>query len=159
MGTVHFRNDHFDAITGYGDYVQGNLTLCHAIATAFFTQNLSIVHTRHNKTPYELIHGRNPNVQYLHMFGSLCYPTNDHDDIRKIKPKADIEVSDNSAENTPHNENTSSSSSIVVEEDEAPQIVSSSKEQVATEPNSPVLNENTDEFVQEDVADFDGNVF
>ncbi|GJR73331.1 hypothetical protein Tco_0085696 [Tanacetum coccineum] len=29
MGTVRFRNDHFAAITGYGDYVQGNLTICH----------------------------------------------------------------------------------------------------------------------------------
>ncbi|GJV64755.1 retrovirus-related pol polyprotein from transposon TNT 1-94 [Tanacetum coccineum] len=46
-----------------------------------------------------------------------------------------------------------------VEEDEAPQIVSLSAEEVTTEPNSPVLNENDDEFVQEDVADFDGNVF
>nr|GEV40004.1 hypothetical protein [Tanacetum cinerariifolium] len=69
------------------------------------------------------------------------------------------EVSDNSAANTLDNENTSSSSSIVVEQDDAPQIVSSSEEQVAIEPNSPVLNENADEFVQEDVADFDGNVF
>ncbi|GJR54236.1 retrovirus-related pol polyprotein from transposon TNT 1-94 [Tanacetum coccineum] len=69
------------------------------------------------------------------------------------------EVSDNSAANTLDNENTSSSSSIVVKEDEAPQIVSSSTEQVVTEPNSPVLNENADELVQEDVAEFDGNVF
>ncbi|GJU43558.1 hypothetical protein Tco_1200824 [Tanacetum coccineum] len=69
------------------------------------------------------------------------------------------EVSNNSASNTLDNDNTSPSSSIVVEEDEAPQIVSSSAEQVTTEPNSPVLNENADEFVQEDVADFDGNVF
>ncbi|GJX60928.1 integrase, catalytic region, zinc finger, CCHC-type containing protein [Tanacetum coccineum] len=29
MGIVHFGNDHFAAITGYGDYVQGNITLCH----------------------------------------------------------------------------------------------------------------------------------
>ncbi|GKE38744.1 hypothetical protein Tco_1462149, partial [Tanacetum coccineum] len=29
MGTVRFRNDNFAAITGYGDYVQGNLTICH----------------------------------------------------------------------------------------------------------------------------------
>ncbi|GJT73841.1 retrovirus-related pol polyprotein from transposon TNT 1-94 [Tanacetum coccineum] len=29
MGTVHFENDHFAAITGYGDYVQGNLMICH----------------------------------------------------------------------------------------------------------------------------------
>ncbi|GJZ61332.1 retrovirus-related pol polyprotein from transposon TNT 1-94 [Tanacetum coccineum] len=61
-----------------------------AIATACFTQNRSIVHTRHNKTPYELIRGRKPNVQYFHVFGSLCYPTNDHDDLGKMKPKADI---------------------------------------------------------------------
>ncbi|GKD99691.1 hypothetical protein Tco_1387675 [Tanacetum coccineum] len=38
-------------------------------------------------------------------------------------------------------------------------IVSSLAKQVVTEPNSPVLNENADEFVQEDVADFDENVF
>ncbi|GKF51286.1 hypothetical protein Tco_0147753, partial [Tanacetum coccineum] len=29
MGTVRFKNDHFAAITRYGDYVQGNLTICH----------------------------------------------------------------------------------------------------------------------------------
>ncbi|GJS30565.1 hypothetical protein Tco_0491185 [Tanacetum coccineum] len=29
MGTVRFGNDHFTAITRYGDYVQGNLTMCH----------------------------------------------------------------------------------------------------------------------------------
>ncbi|GKF84246.1 retrovirus-related pol polyprotein from transposon TNT 1-94 [Tanacetum coccineum] len=33
-----------------------------AIATACFTQNRSIVHTRHNKTLYELIRSRKPNV-------------------------------------------------------------------------------------------------
>ncbi|GJY50435.1 retrovirus-related pol polyprotein from transposon TNT 1-94 [Tanacetum coccineum] len=126
------------------------------MATACFTQNRSIVHTRYNKTPYALFRGRKPNIQYFYVFGSLCYPTNDRDDLGKMKSKADI---DNSAANTLDNEHTSSSSSIVVEEYEAPQIVSSSAEQVATEPNSPVLNENADEFVQEDVADFDGNVF
>ncbi|GKE00223.1 hypothetical protein Tco_1388206, partial [Tanacetum coccineum] len=75
-------------------------------------------------------------------------------------PFANIhQVLHNSAANTLDNENTSSSSSIIVEEDEAPQIVSSSAEQVATEPNSLVLNENADELVHEDVAEFDGNVF
>ncbi|GJY18357.1 retrovirus-related pol polyprotein from transposon TNT 1-94 [Tanacetum coccineum] len=63
-----------------------------AIVTACFTQNRSIVHTRHNKTPYELIHGRKPNVQYFHVFGSLCYLTNDCDDRGKMKPKADIGI-------------------------------------------------------------------
>nr|GEV08139.1 hypothetical protein [Tanacetum cinerariifolium] len=69
------------------------------------------------------------------------------------------EVVDNFAANTLDNENTSSSSSIFVEEDEAPQIVSSSTDQVASEPNTPVLNENADDFIQEDVVEFDENVF
>ncbi|GJU54545.1 integrase, catalytic region, zinc finger, CCHC-type containing protein [Tanacetum coccineum] len=29
MGTVRFGNNHFAAITCYGDYVQGNITICH----------------------------------------------------------------------------------------------------------------------------------
>ncbi|GKC49277.1 retrovirus-related pol polyprotein from transposon TNT 1-94, partial [Tanacetum coccineum] len=61
-----------------------------AIATACFTQNRSLVHTRYNKTPYELIRGRNPNVQYFHVFGSLCYLTNDRDGLGKMKSKADL---------------------------------------------------------------------
>ncbi|GJX62969.1 retrovirus-related pol polyprotein from transposon TNT 1-94, partial [Tanacetum coccineum] len=63
-----------------------------AVATACFTQNWLIINTRHNKTPYELLRGRKPNVEYFHVFGSLCYPTNDHDDLGKMKPKADIGV-------------------------------------------------------------------
>ncbi|GJX47824.1 retrovirus-related pol polyprotein from transposon TNT 1-94 [Tanacetum coccineum] len=63
-----------------------------AIATACFTQNRFIIHTRYNKTPYELIKGRKPNVQYFHVFGSLCYPTNDRDDLGKMKTKADIRI-------------------------------------------------------------------
>ncbi|GJZ57479.1 retrovirus-related pol polyprotein from transposon TNT 1-94 [Tanacetum coccineum] len=53
-------------------------------------KNRSLVHTRYNKTPYELIRGRKANVQYFYVFGSLCYPTNDRDDLGKMKPKADI---------------------------------------------------------------------
>ncbi|GJW04892.1 retrovirus-related pol polyprotein from transposon TNT 1-94 [Tanacetum coccineum] len=63
-----------------------------AVATTCFTQNRSIIHTRHNKTPFELLRGRKPNVEYFHVFGSLCYPTNDRDDLGKKKPKADIGV-------------------------------------------------------------------
>ncbi|GJZ26325.1 retrovirus-related pol polyprotein from transposon TNT 1-94 [Tanacetum coccineum] len=63
-----------------------------AIATACFTQNRSIVHTWYNKTPYELIRRRKPNVQYFHVFGSQCYPTNNRDDLGKMKPKADIGI-------------------------------------------------------------------
>ncbi|GKB43886.1 retrovirus-related pol polyprotein from transposon TNT 1-94 [Tanacetum coccineum] len=63
-----------------------------AIATACFTQNRSIVHTRYNMTPYELIRGRKPNIQYFHVFGSLCCPINNRDNLGKMKPKADIGI-------------------------------------------------------------------
>nr|GFA32019.1 retrovirus-related Pol polyprotein from transposon TNT 1-94 [Tanacetum cinerariifolium] len=61
-----------------------------AIATACFTQNRSIIHRRFNKTPYELINGRKLDISFLHVFGALCYPKNDHEDIRKLGAKDDI---------------------------------------------------------------------
>nr|GEZ68217.1 retrovirus-related Pol polyprotein from transposon TNT 1-94 [Tanacetum cinerariifolium] len=60
------------------------------IATACFTQNRSIIHRRFNKTPYELINGRKPDISFLHVFGALCYPKNDREDIRKLGAKGDI---------------------------------------------------------------------
>nr|GEV99036.1 retrovirus-related Pol polyprotein from transposon TNT 1-94 [Tanacetum cinerariifolium] len=61
-----------------------------AIATACFTQNRSIIHRRFNKTPYELINGRKPDISFLHVFGALCYPKNDREDIGKLGAKGDI---------------------------------------------------------------------
>ncbi|GJR64869.1 retrovirus-related pol polyprotein from transposon TNT 1-94 [Tanacetum coccineum] len=180
-----------------------------AIATACFTQNRSIVHTRYNKTHYELIRGRKPKVQCFYVFGSLCYPTNDRDDLGKMKPKADVGIvigySESSRGFRIYNHRTKkimetihvkfdelttmaskcnnsgpgfnymnfqdSSEDIqlvpsktyldnlfgplykeyYVTKDKAFQIVSLPKEPVDTEPNTPVLNENVDELVQEDV--------
>ncbi|GJZ58053.1 hypothetical protein Tco_0613547 [Tanacetum coccineum] len=31
-------------------------------------------------------------LKYLHVFGALCYPTNDSEDLGKLKPKADIGI-------------------------------------------------------------------
>nr|GFA01850.1 retrovirus-related Pol polyprotein from transposon TNT 1-94 [Tanacetum cinerariifolium] len=61
-----------------------------AIATVCFTQNRSIIHRRFNKTPYELINGKKPDISFLHVFGALCYPKNDHEDIGKLGAKSDI---------------------------------------------------------------------
>nr|GFB94566.1 retrovirus-related Pol polyprotein from transposon TNT 1-94 [Tanacetum cinerariifolium] len=52
-----------------------------AVATACFTQNRSIVCLRHGKTPYELMHGKQPDLSFFHVFGALCYPTNDSENI------------------------------------------------------------------------------
>nr|GEW75498.1 DNA-directed DNA polymerase [Tanacetum cinerariifolium] len=61
-----------------------------AIATACFTQNCSIIHRRFNKTPYELINGKKPDISFLHVFGAMCYPKNDREDIGKLGAKVDI---------------------------------------------------------------------
>ncbi|GKA96354.1 retrovirus-related pol polyprotein from transposon TNT 1-94 [Tanacetum coccineum] len=63
-----------------------------AVAKAFYTQNRSLIRKRHNKTPYELLHDRKLDLSYLHVFGALCYPTNDGEDLDKLKPKADIGI-------------------------------------------------------------------
>ncbi|GKA40826.1 retrovirus-related pol polyprotein from transposon TNT 1-94 [Tanacetum coccineum] len=187
IGTVRFGNDHFAAITGYGDYVQGNITTCYVrnlkgddlligarksnlytISISDMVASLPVCHSilshlnfgtindltkhdlvdglskfkyskdhlcsacerekskktshppilvpsthsklellrmdlcgmtvetinrkKYNKTPYELLYGRKPNVEYFYVFGSLCYPTNDRDDLGKMEPKADIGI-------------------------------------------------------------------
>nr|GFA09018.1 retrovirus-related Pol polyprotein from transposon TNT 1-94 [Tanacetum cinerariifolium] len=63
-----------------------------AIATACFTQNRSIIHKRFDKTPYELINKRKPNIKLFHVFGCRCYLLNDYEDVRKLKAKGDIGV-------------------------------------------------------------------
>nr|GFD40774.1 retrovirus-related Pol polyprotein from transposon TNT 1-94 [Tanacetum cinerariifolium] len=61
-----------------------------AIATACYTQNHSIIHQHFNKTSYELIQGRKPDISYHHVFEALCYPKNDREDIDKLGAKGDI---------------------------------------------------------------------
>ncbi|GJS68228.1 hypothetical protein Tco_0682793 [Tanacetum coccineum] len=69
------------------------------------------------------------------------------------------EVSDNSIANTLDNEDTPSSSSIIIEDHDAPQRVSSLEQPIANEPTTPVFDNNSDEQIQKDVAELDGNTF
>nr|GEY02213.1 hypothetical protein [Tanacetum cinerariifolium] len=72
-------------------YAQAPLFLwAKAVATACYTQNRSIARLRYGKTPYELLHGKLPDLSFLHVFGALCYPSNDSENLGKLKPKADI---------------------------------------------------------------------
>ncbi|GJX04712.1 putative ribonuclease H-like domain-containing protein [Tanacetum coccineum] len=63
-----------------------------AVATACYTQNRSLIHTRQNKTPYGLVHDKKPDLTFLRVFGALCYPTNDSEDLGKLQAKADIGI-------------------------------------------------------------------
>ncbi|GJV34667.1 retrovirus-related pol polyprotein from transposon TNT 1-94 [Tanacetum coccineum] len=142
-----------------------------AVSTACFTQNRSIIHIRHNKTSYELLRDKKLNVEYFHVFGSLCYPTNDQDDLGKIKPKADIGIfigySETSRGFQIYNRRTKKImetihvkfdelTAMASEHDthEAPPIVTTSEEQT-----SPISLTVADEFYQEDLAELDGNTF
>nr|GEW18700.1 retrovirus-related Pol polyprotein from transposon TNT 1-94 [Tanacetum cinerariifolium] len=113
-GTLCFGNDHIATIMGYGDLQRGNILITRVyfveglrrllseplnkmeswnaetetIATACYTQNRSIIHRRFNKKPYKLINGRKPDISFLHVFGTLYYPTNDREDIEKLGAKA-----------------------------------------------------------------------
>nr|GEU62369.1 hypothetical protein [Tanacetum cinerariifolium] len=74
-------------------YAQALLFLwAEAVATDCFTQNQSIIRLRHGKTPYELLHNKLPDLSFLHVFGALCYSTNDSENLGKLQPKADIGI-------------------------------------------------------------------
>ncbi|GKA03398.1 retrovirus-related pol polyprotein from transposon TNT 1-94 [Tanacetum coccineum] len=63
-----------------------------AVATAYYTQNHSLIHTRHDKTPYELVHNKKPDLTFFLVFGALCYPINDSEDLGKLQPTTDIGI-------------------------------------------------------------------
>nr|GEW53361.1 hypothetical protein [Tanacetum cinerariifolium] len=57
------------------------LSEAEAVATAYYTQNQSLIRKRYNKTLYELLHDRKPDLSYLNVFEALCYLTNDSEDL------------------------------------------------------------------------------
>nr|GEX51532.1 hypothetical protein [Tanacetum cinerariifolium] len=63
-------------------YAQAPLFLwAEAVATACFTQNRSIIRLRHGKIPYELLHSKLPDLSFFYVFGALCYPTNNSENL------------------------------------------------------------------------------
>ncbi|GKB45330.1 retrovirus-related pol polyprotein from transposon TNT 1-94 [Tanacetum coccineum] len=63
-----------------------------AINTACYAQNRSLIRLRYNKTPYELMQDKKPDLSFFYVFGSHCYPTNDHEDLGKFDAKVDIGI-------------------------------------------------------------------
>ncbi|GJX97476.1 retrovirus-related pol polyprotein from transposon TNT 1-94 [Tanacetum coccineum] len=61
------------------------------VATACYTQNRPVIRLCHGKTPYELLHDKLPDLSFFHVFGALCYPMNDSENLGKLQPKADID--------------------------------------------------------------------
>ncbi|GKC39589.1 retrovirus-related pol polyprotein from transposon TNT 1-94 [Tanacetum coccineum] len=103
LGTVHFGNDQFAPILGYGDLVQGNITIKRVYYVKGLNYNLfsvgqfcdadlenrSLIITIHEKTPYHIINGRKPSLKHLHIFGCTGYITRDGENLDKMKEKRD----------------------------------------------------------------------
>ncbi|GJZ75740.1 retrovirus-related pol polyprotein from transposon TNT 1-94, partial [Tanacetum coccineum] len=68
-----------------------------AINTACYTKNRSLIRLRYNKTPYEFMQDKKPDLSFFHIFGALYYPTNDNDDLGKLDAIADIGIFDDYA--------------------------------------------------------------
>ncbi|GJS73549.1 retrovirus-related pol polyprotein from transposon TNT 1-94 [Tanacetum coccineum] len=98
--TVRFRNDHFGAIMGYGDYMIGDSVISKTVSR---TPQQNDVVERRNRTLVEaartmLIFSKAlmflwaEAVATAWVFGALCYPTNDNEDLGKLQPTADIGI-------------------------------------------------------------------
>nr|GEX10997.1 integrase, catalytic region, zinc finger, CCHC-type, peptidase aspartic, catalytic [Tanacetum cinerariifolium] len=52
------------------------------------------IHYSHSsqQDPYELVHNKKPDLTFLRVFGALCYPTIDSEDLGKLQPTTDIGI-------------------------------------------------------------------
>ncbi|GJS35204.1 putative reverse transcriptase domain-containing protein [Tanacetum coccineum] len=85
LGTVRFGNDHVAAILGFGDLQWGNILITKLKTAPSYHRPIE-QQNNHN----ELINGKKPDISFLHVFGALCYPKNDREDIGKLGAKGDI---------------------------------------------------------------------
>ncbi|GJT44018.1 retrovirus-related pol polyprotein from transposon TNT 1-94 [Tanacetum coccineum] len=59
-----------------------------AVNIACYTQNISIIVTRHGKTAYDVFRGRSPDISYFYVFGCLVHIYNHRDHLGKFDEKA-----------------------------------------------------------------------
>ncbi|GKD04940.1 hypothetical protein Tco_1179914 [Tanacetum coccineum] len=86
LGTIRFSNDQIAKITSYGDYQLGNVT----ITQVYYVEGLG--HNLFSIGQFCDSDLKKPDLSYLRVFGALCYPTNDSDDLGKLQLKAVIEI-------------------------------------------------------------------
>ncbi|GJY47606.1 putative ribonuclease H-like domain-containing protein [Tanacetum coccineum] len=69
-----------------------NRTLVEAARTILLHPKLFINPPSIQQNSYELMQEKKPDLSFFHVFGALCYPTNDNDDLGKLDAKADIGI-------------------------------------------------------------------
>nr|GEU32776.1 hypothetical protein [Tanacetum cinerariifolium] len=61
-----------------------------AIATAYYTQNKSLIIPTHDKTAYHIINDRKPSIKHLQIFGCICYLIRDGENLDKMKKRGSV---------------------------------------------------------------------
>ncbi|GKB15740.1 retrovirus-related pol polyprotein from transposon TNT 1-94 [Tanacetum coccineum] len=61
---------------------------CNAIDTSTYIMNQILIRAILGKTPYELLRGRKPTLDYFRVFGSKCFILNTKDYLTKFDPKS-----------------------------------------------------------------------
>ncbi|GJV11543.1 ribonuclease H-like domain-containing protein [Tanacetum coccineum] len=86
-----FENDHTCVACQKGKQhkVSCKTKLVEAVNTACYVQNKVLVTKPHNKTPYELLHGRPTSISFMRPFGCLVTILNTLDPLGKFDRKAD----------------------------------------------------------------------
>ncbi|GJZ35544.1 ribonuclease H-like domain-containing protein [Tanacetum coccineum] len=77
------------ARTMLADLLLPNTFWAEAVNTASYVQNRVLVTKPHNKTPYELLHGRPPSISFMRPFGCPVTILNTLDPLGKFDGKAD----------------------------------------------------------------------
>ncbi|GJZ60530.1 retrovirus-related pol polyprotein from transposon TNT 1-94 [Tanacetum coccineum] len=61
---------------------------CNAVDTSTYILNQILIRTILGKTPYEILRGRKPTLDYFRVFGSKCFILNTKDYLTKFDPKS-----------------------------------------------------------------------
>ncbi|GJS53106.1 retrovirus-related pol polyprotein from transposon TNT 1-94 [Tanacetum coccineum] len=61
---------------------------CNTVDTSTYILNLILIRAILGKTPYELLRGRKPTLDYFRVFGSKCFILNTKDYLTKFDPKS-----------------------------------------------------------------------
>ncbi|GJU58864.1 retrovirus-related pol polyprotein from transposon TNT 1-94 [Tanacetum coccineum] len=61
---------------------------CNAVDTSTYILNRILIRTILGKTPYEILRGRKPTLDYFRVFGSKCFILNTKDYLTKFDPKS-----------------------------------------------------------------------
>ncbi|GKD18134.1 retrovirus-related pol polyprotein from transposon TNT 1-94, partial [Tanacetum coccineum] len=74
-------------VKDYSQFIWVKFLASNNEAPDFIIKFLKMIQVRLNAT---LLHDRKPNLSYLHVFGALCYPNNECENLGKLQAKDDI---------------------------------------------------------------------